>query len=191
MTEYTHNGPLLNGKLHGECKLYYKNGDYYVGSFRYGRFDGYGEYKHENNIYTGFYSYGRLNGLATAKTANSICKGQWRSGKKHGSFINTNTETRITTKELWEKDLLLSVKLIDYTPPELLQTSKINPKLEAKSKKFFKGVDKKCIICCNFSANSTNTSCGHVAMCFNCLIKCNNCPICRTPITNCIKLYID
>ena len=47
----------------------------------------------------------------------------------------------------------------------------------------------KCAICMDECADTVLYKCGHMACCFNCSQRIQICLICRTVITDCIKVY--
>ncbi len=194
---FTYEGDVLDSRWpHGKGIFYYDNGDIYEGEVKYGKPDGYGKKKIMTNngfvYYTGFFILGKQNGIGTLETDKNICKGNWRTNMKYGKFIKTNKEKKRTYEELWIKGKLIKTTPRQYIREELLKTSDINPKYEkTKEVKVYKGKEKKCIGCYENSTNSTNTKCGHVVMCYDCLIKCDKCPICRCEMGPILKLYLS
>lgn len=203
---YVYEGKILDGEPHGVGIFYFSNGDTYRGKCQFSRLDGFGVYTYKNgSIYTGFFSYGKFHGVGTYEDNEYIYKGQWRNDKKHGMFFKTAKLSFETYTQRWNKGKLILTEKTQYIPPKMLQTSEKNNtrknntrksnthirdgNTDIKTKKF-RGIEKKCIGCCEDSTNSTNANCGHVVMCYNCLKKCDTCPICRSPITNIIKLFI-
>jgi len=48
-----------------------------------------------------------------------------------------------------------------------------------------------CIICSDSPYSAVLVPCGHASFCHECAMTCDDiCPICRTPIEMCLKLYI-
>jgi hypothetical protein len=190
---YTYDGSILDDEPHGYGTYRYKNGDKYIGESKLGKLDGFGTYKYGNgSSYTGYFSENKFHGIGTFDTKDLIYKGTWRQDKKHGSFYNTEKNTYNSYLEHWKDNELLDVVDITYIPATSLETSKVNPKRTAKkSQSNYRGNEKKCIGCYENGTNSTNSACGHVCMCYNCLIKCDRCPICRCPINNVVKLFIS
>lgn len=195
--DYSYEGELfLKEELpHGNGTFYYSNGDEYTGEIKCGKPDGFGQLKTktENSyiIHTGYFNMGKMNGIGTLDCDTAIRKGNWRNGMKHGDFIKTNKNNQTTYKEFWLKNKLIKSVVIQYRPPETLQTTKRNPKFIKKTNNiYYKGKDKKCAACCEKFTNATNTKCGHIVMCYECLLKCDKCPICRCNIEKIIKLFI-
>ena len=140
--------------------------------------------------YTGFFSFDKMNGIGTYEDDNNIYKGTWRNNKKHGTFYRTNKRLNQTYLQQWKNDKLICSKLIQYIQPSALQTSKINPKKKEKTLQCnYKGIEKKCIGCYENPSNAVNIECGHVIMCYECLNKCERCPICRLTNNNIIRLF--
>eukprot|EP01125_Pyxidicula_operculata_P016040 TRINITY_DN5488_c1_g1_i1.p1 TRINITY_DN5488_c1_g1~~TRINITY_DN5488_c1_g1_i1.p1 ORF type:complete len:106 (+),score=10.65 TRINITY_DN5488_c1_g1_i1:207-524(+) len=59
------------------------------------------------------------------------------------------------------------------------------PEAETSSNK------KECIVCMDKTANSVIAVCGHLAMCVECALKLDSCPICRTnySMEQVVKVY--
>ena len=188
---FTYEGYMLNDEPHGKGVFNYSNGDKYVGECRFGKHDGYGTYYfNDGSIYAGFSTIGKCNGIGTYENASKIFKGSWRDGKKHGVFIKTNKIRCVTYQQLWLKDKKISQTQIQYIQPAALQTVKENPFRKPKIyQTSYKGRDKCCITCMENPTNAVNSKCGHVALCYDCLNKCDRCPICRCNIENIIKLF--
>jgi hypothetical protein len=191
-SNYTYEGSIISGDPHGKGIFTYANGDKYTGECKFGKPDGFGNYIYKSGAtYNGFFSYGRLHGVGTFEDKKNIYKGSWRCDRKHGIFYRTNKINFSTYLQRWIKGKLNIGNYIQYIQPNALKTTKINPiKKPKKYQISYKGIDRKCIGCYNKPTNSTNDACGHVTMCFECLSKCDRCPICRAPIGNIIKLYI-
>lgn len=191
---YTYEGTIQHNEPHGFGTFYYVNGHKYIGYCAFGKPDGFGTYYfNTTTTYTGYFSYGKFHGVGTYESPKTISKGQWRNDKRHGYFLKTNKETCSTSRQLWIKDSHKMEEPIQYIQPSALQTTKDNP---IKSKKInqiqYKATPKKCIACDAAYMNCCVANCGHVCMCYDCLIKCNgHCPICRGPIDRIIKLYIS
>ncbi len=190
-SNYTYEGSIFNKEPHGKGIFYYANGDKYVGSCKFGKPDGFGIYYFKNGgIYTGFFSFGKIHGIGTYEDEKNIYKGTWRNDKKHGTFLKTNKKKTTTSQQLWIKDKKINNLKIQYIQPAALETTEINP--IRKPKKYqttYKSKEKKCIICLERTTNATNDRCGHVALCYECLAKCDKCPICRCNIGNIIRLF--
>ena len=192
-SNYTYEGDIMDGDPHGIGKFEYANGDRYNGACKYGRPDGFGLYTYRSSAtYKGFFSYGKIHGVGTFEDVRNIYKGHWRGDKKHGMFYRTNKIDRITYLQKWIKGKLINGKPIQFIQPIALTTTKTNPlKTPKKYQISYKGDNKQCIGCCNNSTNATNSGCGHVVMCTECLSRCKQCPICRAPIVDVIKLFIS
>lgn len=192
-SNYTYEGDIVDDEPHGIGTFEYANGDRYQGECKHGKPDGYGTYYFKSGSrYIGFFSYGRLNGIGTYEDDRNIYKGTWRSDKKHGFFYRTNKIKFDTYMQKWIKNKLINNYQIQYIQPDALRTLKTNP--NKKQKKYqisYKGKNKQCIGCYENSTNATNNKCGHVVMCYECLEKCESCPICRSPIETVIKLFIS
>ena len=51
-------------------------------------------------------------------------------------------------------------------------------------------VGKQCAICCERPLKTIFANCGHMLCCTECALKCNNCPVCRTPVEgNVIRVF--
>lgn len=190
---YTYEGEIHNGIEHGYGTFIYSNGDKYIGEILFGKLDGYGIYYYKSGAkYTGFFSYNRRHGIGTFEDENNIYKGQWRNDKKHGMFFRTKKNCEITFEQKWYNGNQVSSNKVSYIQPSALITHKSNPKNKPKKYQItYKGVEKKCIGCYDKPTNSTNTACGHVAMCYDCLKKCDKCPICRCEIKFILKLFVS
>ncbi len=65
---------------HGNGTDFFKNGDVYVGQYKYGKPDGFGQYKWQNgNTYTGLFSNGLKHG-----------RGKWKKRAEDGAGIKCN-----------------------------------------------------------------------------------------------------
>ncbi len=188
---YTYTGEIKDNQPHGYGQFHYANGDIYLGQCKFGSLDGYGVYTYSKSHYTGFYSNNKRHGIGTYEDEVNIFKGSWRNGHKHGDFYQTKKSTYSTWVQKWHKGRLITNKSIQYIRPELLYTNLENPKTQKPKQKIYRGVEKKCIGCCEKPTNAVNDACGHVVMCFDCWSRCDACPICRSPIKNIIKLYIS
>ncbi len=188
-SDYSYEGDIYNNEPHGNGVFKYSNNDQYIGECKHGRMDGYGKYIYSNgSTYTGFFSYGKINGIGTYEDENNIYKGTWRNGRKHGKFYKTKKNNQHTYVQNWRKGNLISSHHTQYVPSVNLQTTKNKLKTTRKE---FKGVFKHCNVCYTNYINAVNDRCGHVVMCDQCYDKCEQCPICRCPIGNVIKLYIS
>ena len=190
---YTYEGEIKMNKPHGDGLFIYANGHTYEGHCLLGKPDGFGVYTYdETTAYEGYFSSGKFHGIGTFENAEQITKGTWRNDRRHGFFIKTTKATYITVKQLWIKGVLVSETETEYVQPRALFTTKNNP---AKKEKIYqvnyRGQEKKCIGCTITSANATNIACGHVCMCYDCLSKCDKCPICRTNMTRIIRLFVS
>jgi len=191
-SNYTYEGDIMDNEPHGNGRFVFANGDIYTGSCRFGKLDGFGIYKFANgDKYTGFFSYGKFHGMGTLENRINISKGNWRIDLKHGVFYKTNKLNKRTHLQRWKNNRLIKDKIIQYVQPKALQTTKKNPNKNKKYQIAFKGDFKKCIGCYDNAINCANDRCGHVVMCVDCLSKCEQCPICRAPIYNIIKLFIS
>jgi hypothetical protein len=191
---YTYEGGIENNFPHGNGMFEYSNGDVYTGECAIGKLDGFGTYVYKTGEkYTGFYSFSKMNGIGTFEDATNIYKGHFRFDMRHGRFYKTNKILHKTKAQLWCRGKLISSKDCQYIPPSSLQTYKANPlNTPKKYQVSYRGdANKKCIACYDRCANSTNVNCGHVSMCYDCLCKCDKCPICRSPMTNILKLYVS
>lgn len=196
---YTYDGDIVDGVAHGNGVYYYKNGDQYTGEVKYNKLDGFGTYNYRSGArYVGFFSYGKIHGIGTFEDSYHIYKGTWRNSKRHGIFYKTAKQSQATFLQQWQNDKLIKSSRTQYLSPDTLVTTKSNPRNKPKKKQVeFKHDPTKtklCVACCINPMNSTVTLCGHVSMCYDCLSKCDRCPICRAEITNrlqVIKLYIS
>jgi hypothetical protein len=208
---YNYEGGILNDLPHGKGIFYYNNGDKYIGDCKVGKPDGFGKYYYHNgDFYKGFFSNGKMNGIGTYETNKCIYKGSWREDKKSGNFIKTNKQKNNTYLQLWVDNIKTENKIIQYIQPAALETYKYNPayqnkhqtkhqtkcqnKYQTKYQTKYKNksnTEKKCVACFDKSMNATNTTCGHISMCYECLSKCDKCPICRVNISQIIKLYVS
>lgn len=190
---YTYEGSILHNEPHGYGIFYYNNGDRYIGQCQFGRSDGYGTYYYKSGaMYQGYFSYGKFHGIGTYEDAKNITKGSWRSDNKHGHFIKTNKLEQVSSRQLWLKHKMKHEERIEYIQPDALRTVKENP--NKKPKKYqvkYHGSPHKCIGCMDKPITATNSACGHVCMCYECLIKCNKCPICRCEMEKVVQLYVS
>lgn len=193
MSNYTYEGDIKDNEPHGNGRFDYANGDRYLGACKFGKPDGFGLYTYKSTAtYTGFFSYGKIHGVGTFEDTKNIYKGNWRADKKHGMFYRTNKVEKLTYLQKWIKNKLISGTLIQYIQPAALITTKVNPLKKPKKYQIsYKGTNRQCIGCQDNSTNSTNSRCGHVVMCIDCLKRCDQCPICRAPIDKIIKLFIS
>jgi len=191
---YTYEGQIVDKEPHGKGTFYYTNGDKYIGECRYSQPDGYGYYYYSNgSYYQGFFSCGKFNGIGTFENKKSICKGHWRGHKKHGIFYLTQKSHFTSFQQQWRRGHLIKSMAIQYMSPNILRTTRDNPRYshQKKQKQYQGQQNKKCNICYDLPVNAVNDACGHVATCIDCLKKCDRCPICRAPIKNIIKLFIN
>ncbi len=185
---YVYEGDIIGDVQHGNGKMIYQNGDIYDGNFSYGKFDGYGKYSYADGAsYTGYFLYGMYSGTGTYEDNNIILCGEWRNDYKHGGFFKTNKKEYKTTRQIWVDNICISEIPIQYMSSDMLQTK---PKIH-KQTSCVKIHEKKCITCLDNIADSTNNLCGHICMCYGCLLKVDECPICRCPINLVLKLYIS
>jgi len=190
---YTYEGDIVRGEPHGFGVFKYVNGHRYTGECMLGKYDGFGVYEYDAfTRYTGYFSLGKFHGLGTYETQNIIVKGPWRDDKRHGYMTWTNKLKMQTIGQLWVKGRLIDEESIGYIQPEALVTTKQNPTgHKSRQQQGFHGTEKKCIGCMENSVNATNAACGHVCMCYDCLAKCETCPICRARIEKIIKLFVS
>lgn len=182
------------------------NGSYYNGEFRYGMRDGFGTMfiktaADEHVTRTGYYSFNKSHGIMTYDTPTFVEKGSWRNNMRHGKFITSYKQSKISFESLYVMDKLIVRKPISYVDPATLQTSKFGTKAHrsnncwkdlanAEVTAVSRGTNaSECIICCG-PLNATSINCGHVVACFNCLSALETCPICRKKITKCLQLYL-
>lgn len=190
---YQYEGTILNDLPHGIGIFKYNNGDTYTGECQFGKIDGFGIYLYaDKKKYTGYFSYDKFNGIGTYEDGEIITKGSWRYNKKHGNFIITHIRTYKTIQQLWLRGILKTEKEINYIRPLSLITTKQNP---AKNKKttqvLYRYTEHSCIGCSKLPKSACNINCGHVCMCYECLSKCETCPICRCPNEKIIQLYLN
>lgn len=186
--EYKYIGSLVNNKPHGRGRFeYIQTNNVYTGDCKLGQADGFGSYITSYETYTGFYSLGKRHGLGTLESQYEISKGPWRLNKRHGKFLFTDKVLQVTLEKYYEDNILQSSKKVQYYPAEQLQTTKRKSK-NILSK--YHGQKNLCNICYSTPIGATNTACGHVACCYNCLSQVSKCPYCRKPIEKIIRLYI-
>lgn len=192
-SNYSYEGDIINNEPHGKGMFTYDNNDIFIGECKYGKPDGFGIYKYKSGArYIGFFSYGKIHGVGTFEDEKNIYKGTWRCDKKHGIFYRTRKATYSTFLQNWIRGKLLNFKETQYIQPAALQTTKDNPiKSHKKYQLQYKGKHNLCLTCCDNCTNATNSKCGHVVMCYECLKKCEKCPICRAPIEKIIRLFIN
>lgn len=172
---------------HGIVK--YDTSDRYEGQLRYGKPEGFGVWHwKDGSKSTGFFAGGLFHGYHTYEDGYMISRGYWIVGGRHGKFIRTRKNAKITYEEYWVDDHLQSTKKITYVPPEELQT--VRKKKDMKKKVPFVGKFKQCNICCVAPTDCTNDLCGHIIACHDCYSACSSCPICRSPIGKIIRLYV-
>jgi len=191
---YTYVGDIENDEPHGYGKFQYDNNHSYIGECRFGKPDGYGTYYFDNVgeiQYCGYFSTGRFNGIGTYKNHNFISKGTWRNDKRHGFFIKTDIVNKTSIRQMWFKGKLRQELFSQYIQPDALKTTKKNLIKSKKLQTSYKGNEKKCIGCHENFINATIANCGHVCMCFDCLCRCDKCPMCRGPLDQIVKLYIS
>lgn len=192
-SNYTYEGAISFNKPHGKGIFNYANGDSFVGHCRYGKPDGFGTYYFKKSgTYIGFFSFGKIDGVGTYTDSINVYKGSWRRDKKHGYFYKTHKPTNKSYQQLWLNGKLIASEEIQYIQPDALQTIKTNPMTQPKKyQTTYKGREKTCIACLDNQALATNVACGHVAMCYGCLEKCDRCPICRVEIDKIIRLFVS
>jgi len=190
---YSYEGDIVDNEPHGYGIFLYANGDKYIGKCKYGKQDGYGKYLYKSGAsYVGFFSYGKIHGIGTFEDKKNIYKGSWRNNIKHGMFYRTRKQDLTTYLQKWTRGKLIGSKRTQYINPELLTTTKKNPRyIQKKHRIQYKGKGLTCITCCDKFVNATNDLCGHVTICAECWSKCDCCPICRSPIGKIITLYIS
>ena len=192
-SNYTYEGNIVDNEAHGKGVFQYANGDRYVGECKFGKMDGYGKYTYRTSpTYTGFFSFGKMHGIGTFEDNINIYKGTWRNDKKHGIFYRTQKQLFQTFAQKWNKGKLVKSERIQYIQPDALRTVKDNPiRVPKKYQTSYRGTEKKCMACLDKPSNATNINCGHVMMCYECLTKCDRCPICRAPIEQIIRLFVS
>jgi hypothetical protein len=184
---YVYIGDIIGNLQNGNGKIIYKNGDTYEGNFLYGKFDGFGKYTYANgSYYMGYFSYDMYNGIGTYEDENIILQGEWRNDIRHGSFIITNKKTFNSMRQIWVNNKCTISSICQYVPPLYLQTKFIDI-INLNNQHIH---EKKCITCLDNIADSTNNLCGHICMCYECLTKVAECPICRCPIGFVLKLFV-
>jgi hypothetical protein len=190
-SNYTYEGSIFNKEPHGKGIFYYANGDKYIGSCKFGKPDGFGTYYFsKGGMYTGFFSFGKINGIGTYEDGKNVYKGTWRNDKKHGTFLKTSKKHEVSYQQLWIKGKKVDNKQIQYVQPLSLATTKENPVRKPKVyQTAYKGREKKCVVCLEQHTNATNDRCGHVALCYDCLLKCDKCPICRCSMGKVVRLF--
>ena len=192
---YVYEGDITGNVQHGAGKIVYVNNDTYEGKFTYGKFDGYGKYTYnDGSSYTGYFSYGMYTGNGTYEDKNIVLCGEWRNDFKHGVFFKTKKKEYKSTRQLWVDNICITEDSIQYMTPEVLQTPKSkcsNKCLTNLNNNDTKLHEKKCITCLENIADSANNLCGHICMCYSCLLKVDECPICRCPINLVLKLYVS
>jgi hypothetical protein len=189
---YTYEGDIIGDEPHGKGRFDYANGDRYIGECKLSKPDGYGVYYYKSGAkYTGFFSDGKIHGIGTFEDSKNVYKGSWRNDRKHGMFWRTQKLRYQTYLQKWKRGKLISFIERQYIRPECLQTTKQNPIKKQKTMQIaYKAREKTCIACCAKPTDAVNTGCGHVAVCYDCLLKCDRCPICRCPIKELIRLYV-
>jgi len=191
---FTYEGQIVNRMAHGHGTYHYNNGDWYTGSCKFGLADGFGTYKYGagKGVYTGYFSCGKHHGIGTFEDNYNIYKGSWRNDHKHGMFYRTHKPSCTTYHQKWLRNRLVSNVPVQYIRPEVLRTTKNNPKKSVKKMQaLYKGGDRKCVMCLDKCVNATNTGCGHVVACYECLNQCDRCPICRAYKKEIIRLFVN
>ena len=190
--DYTYEGDIVDDLAHGYGTFRYNNGDVYTGECLYNKSDGFGVYLYKNgSSYTGFFSFGKFNGIGTYEDSKNTYKGTWRFNYKHGSFYCTKKSDHITYSQKWIKNNMIEGHSIHYIQPNALKTTKKHPGKSQQLQRPYNGKDRRCMACCTAPTNATNTKCGHVVMCFDCLHKCDVCPVCRAPVISILKLFVS
>jgi hypothetical protein len=191
---YTYDGDIRHHEPHGYGKFTYVNGHKYIGHCVLGKADGFGTYYYDANTkYVGYFSCGMYHGIGTYENPHLISKGHWRNDLRHGYFLETNKVKSTTTRQLWHNNRLKAVEPVQYLQPDCLQTTKVNPiKIHKTRQVSYKAIEKKCIACNIAPMNATIVNCGHVCMCYECLLKCGDkCPICRGTLDKVVKLFVS
>lgn len=192
MSNYTYTGDIVDNMPHGRGVFHYQNGDVYRGECYYGRLDGFGVYNYKNGgKYQGFFSNGKINGIGTYTDARNVYKGTWRLDKKHGMFYCTRLDEPVTYRQKWINGKLVEGVRAQYVEPCFLQTVKQHPRRTVRRAPYNGKNDRRCLACCAAPTNATSAQCGHVVMCYECLGRCDLCPICRVPIVDRIQLFIS
>jgi hypothetical protein len=189
---YTYRGGILFEEAHGKGTFQYANGDKYTGECLWGYPDGYGVYTFKSKgRYSGFFSLGKMNGVGTYEDDHNVYKGPFRMNQKHGLFYCTKKSHHRTYHQRWDRGRMITGDPCQYVPPEALQTTRRNPKLTAwRVRRPYAGKGSSCVACVSNPPNATN-ECGHVVICYDCWSQCDRCPVCRSPKTKIIRLYIS
>ena len=91
---------------------------------------------------------------------------------------NNNFQQNEHINDLTQNDNSYQIRKVNDTIINFLQKNKESPE------------DLTCVICLDEKRNCC-IDCGHVSMCIKCSASINNCPICRKPITNKIKIFMS
>jgi (p)ppGpp synthase/HD superfamily hydrolase len=119
-----------------------------------------------------------------------VQKGTWRADRRHGVFYCTVKGDNKTYRQTWIRDILISQHETQYMSINALQTTKVNLQCDA-IKKFAPLRQTMCLGCSASPADVAIVACGHVCVCVNCVAMCTQCPICRVPIGQTLKLFIS
>lgn len=89
-------GPLLDGSMHGDGRLRWRNGDRYIGAFDQGLMHGKGRLEQSNGIiYDGDFNFGQMHGEGTLRYSDTeYYEGSFAAGRQHGrgKFIQPDLE---------------------------------------------------------------------------------------------------
>ena len=107
-----------------------------------------------------------------------------KEGRRHRQLLSRQREIKNLSQEnafLSKEVDVLSNHLRNQQPQEIKKLLQNNAKIS---------VDLTCVICLDEKRNCC-IDCEHVLMCITCSAHINNCPICRKPITNKIKIFMS
>jgi len=89
-------GKTLNGVHHGHGQMQFQNGAYFSGTFKFGKFDEPGELLSENGAYNGSYKDGKFHGFGEQKDDNGgVYIGFFSEGLRHGMGTFTSPDCTI------------------------------------------------------------------------------------------------
>jgi hypothetical protein len=120
---YIYKGHILDDKPHGTGMFTFTSStDEYIGECKFGKFDGFGIYKHNKNrvYYIGHFVGNLSHGEGISFHDNTISKGIWINDKKYGIFIKTNFINFKTHKQKWDNGNLVHEEEIQYIPASIL-----------------------------------------------------------------------
>jgi hypothetical protein len=117
-----------SGLPSGKGNFTLPNGDYFIGEFKDGAFNGQGTYyyladgKYKGDKYTGEFKDNKRNGQGTYTRANGVkYKGEWKDGKKHGQGILTDFDGEKMREGIWINDQFVRAEKINL-PSDIQQT---------------------------------------------------------------------